>query len=358
MLSVRNLVEMVCIPPLLYATWLLFKADEQKSKKLFLVAGLIAGIAFSFRFQTILFIGGMGLAIWIQKKWVQGIVFGIGAVISIILIQGGIDMFIWGRPFAEFMEYSKYNIENAYNYINGPWYNYILLVSGLMVPPVSLFIIFGMYRSWKQYLWVIVPALCFFIFHSYFPNKQERFILPVIPFFVIAGMAGWQYIETHSAFWLKKQKLVKGCWIFFWVINTLLLILLTPSSTKISRVNAMTWLSKKTDMKHFMVESSNSWSGVMMPLFYVGSWKQPYEVTGEHGSKEVFENIRAKNHPMPDYIVFSEAKNIAARVANIKTFVKGLKYEATIESSFLDKTMHFLNPVNVNQTYYIYKVIH
>ena len=118
----------------------------------------------------------------------------------------------------------------------------------------------------------------------------------------------------------------------------------------------MTYLSKKTDMNQYMIESSNAWSGVMMPLFYVGSWKAPYQVSGEQPAQEVFETIKNKNLPLPDYIVFSEAKDIKIRVANIKKYVKGLLFEKTIESSFLDKTMHFLNPVNVNQTYYIYKV--
>ncbi|MES2779810.1 MAG: glycosyltransferase family 39 protein [Bacteroidota bacterium] len=356
MMSIRNMVEMVCIPPLMVSTWLVIKADERNKLMVFLLAGLVAGIAFSFRFQTIMFIGGMGLAIWMQRKWIQGIYFGIGAAISMVVIQGGIDIYIWGKPFAEFQEYTNYNIANATNYINGPWYNYIILVSGLMIPPVSLFLFFGMYKSWKQYLWVIVPALCFFAFHSYFPNKQERFILPVIPFFVMAGMAGWTSFTAQSNYWLKHPKFLKGIWKFFWIMNTILLLLLTPSSTKISRVDAMSYLYHKEDMKYYMVESSNTWNAVMMPLFYVGKWDKPYEVAGEFPAQIVFDSITKNNLPLPDYIIFSEAENIEQRVETIKKYVHGLTYEATIESSLLDKTMHVLNPVNVNQTYFIYKV--
>ena len=356
MMSIRNMVEMVCIPPLVIATWLLIKADERNKLLHFFVAGLMAGIAFSFRFQTIMFIGGMGLAIWMQRKWIQGICFGIGAALMMVVIQGGIDLYIWGRPFAEFQEYTNYNIANATNYINGPWYNYILLVSGLMIPPISLFLFWGMYKSRKQYLWILVPALCFFAFHSYFPNKQERFILPVIPFFVMAGVAGWQAFTSQSAYWISRPKFLKGTWTFFWIINTLLLVLLTPSSTKISRVDAMSYLYHKQDMKYYMVESSNSWNAVMMPLFYVGKWDKPYEVSGEFPAQMVFDSITRLHLPLPDYIIFSEAENIDQRVAVIKQYVHGLEYEATIESSLLDKTMHVLNPVNVNQTYFIYKV--
>lgn len=356
MMSIRNMVEMVCIPPLIMATWLLLKADERKNLIGFFVAGIVAGIAFSFRFQTVMFIGGMGLAIWLQQKWTQGIYFGIGAAVSMVVIQGGIDMYIWGRPFAEFQEYTNYNIANATNYINGPWYNYILLVSGLMIPPVSIFLLFGMHKSWRPYLYIIVPALCFFAFHSYFPNKQERFILPVIPFFVMAGIAGWETFAAQSTYWKKHTLLLNRIWKFFWIVNTVLLILLTPSSTKISRVDAMSYLYHKKDMNYYMVESSNTWNAVMMPLFYVGKWAKPYEVAGEFPAQVVFDSITKYHLPLPDYIIFSEADNIDQRVETIKQYVHGLKYEATIESSLLDKTMHVLNPVNVNQTYYIYKV--
>lgn len=105
-----------------------------------------------------------------------------------------------------------------------------------------------------------------------------------------------------------------------------------------------------------MIESTNSWNAVMMPLYYAESWKLPYEVAGEFPAQVVFDSIQKHKLPLPDYIIFAEEKNIDERVANIKHYVKGLTYETTIESSLLDRTMHVLNPVNVNQTYYIYKV--
>jgi hypothetical protein len=356
MMSVRNAVEIVCIPPLMWATWLLLNADEKKNMAGFLIAGLVAGIAFSIRFQTLIFIGGMGLGIWMHKKWLQGIYFGIGALITIIFIQNSIDLIIWGKPFVELQAYVDYNIANAYNYINGPWYNYILLIAGILIPPVSIFLIVGMFKVWKPYLWIILPALCFFIFHSYFPNKQERFILPVVPFFIMAGVAGWKQIEEHAAFGLKNKRFINGSWTFFWVLNLLLLAVLTPSSSKIARVDVMNYLRTKTDNHQYLMESSNSWNPIITPLFYIDDFKQPYNVCGEVPADTVFAYINANNLPMPDYIVFAEEKNFEARLENIKRFVPNLTFDKYIESSYLDKTMFWLNPVNNNLTYRVYKV--
>lgn len=356
MLSVRNMVEMVCIPPLIYATWILLKSSDKNRASGFLLAGMIAGIAFSVRFQTAIFIGGMGLVLLLNKKWRETIFFGFGALVSAILLQGVVDYVIWGKPFAEFVEYFRYNAANATNYIVGPWYNYTLLLLGIFIPPVSFFIVYGLFKSPKKYLLIILPALLFLLFHSFFPNKQERFIMPVIPFFIIAGMAGWIAFEERSAYWIKNQKLKRNLVRFFWTLNLLLLMTLTPSSTKISRVNAMTYLSEKKDLNRYMMETSNSWDPIFMPAYYINNWREPYNVCGKIPARMNFDSIQILNLPVPDYIVFAEKENLKARVDTIRKFVKGLEFEKEIEPSFLDKAMHFLNPVNVNQTYYIYKV--
>jgi hypothetical protein len=356
MMSVRNAVEIVCIPPLICATWLMLEADEKNNLKGFFIAGLVAGIAFSLRFQTLVFIGGMGLGMWMQKKWLQGICFGIGALITIVLIQNIIDYAIWGKPFVELQAYVNYNIANAYNYIVGPWYNYILLVAGLLIPPVSIFLLVGMFKVWKPYLWIVLPALCFFVFHSYFPNKQERFILPVIPFFIMAGMAGWYKIQQHSSFGTRNAKFIRGSWVFFWVLNTVLLVVLTPSSSKIARVDVMNYLRTKTDNHQYLMESSNSWNPIITPLFYIDKWQQPYDICGRVPADSVFAYIQANHLPMPDYVVFAEEKNLDARLANMKRFLPNLTFDQFIKSSYLDKTMFWLNPVNNNLTYKVYKV--
>ncbi len=366
-MSVRNAVEMVCIPPLLYAAWLFIRAEELpvsvnehswtggQKMSLCLTAGIFAGIAFSIRFQSLIFIGGFGLVLLLKRHFMDTVIFGIGALMSIIVLQGGIDWFIWGRPFAEFMVYVQFNIDNASNYITGPWYNYLLLLCGTLIPPISLYILFGLFKSWKKYAILLMPALLFFLFHSYFPNKQERFILPVIPFFLIAGLGGWNEFLENSKFWTRHRNLYKKSWRWFWIINTILLLVFTPGSTKISRVNAMTWIHHQKDYHYFAFETTQMWGTQSMPLFYAGKWNPYYEITQERGARDVFASIRSTQSPLPEYIIFAEEKDLDKRIALVRKEVKNLKFEAQIETGYLDKLMTFLNPVNTNQTYYIYR---
>lgn len=55
-------------------------------------------------------------------------------------------------------------------------------------------------------------------------------------------------------------------------------------------------------------------------------------------------------------LFFWQAENINARVDTFKKRFPNLKYEATIEPSLIDKTLYWLNPLNDNQTAFIYKI--
>jgi len=282
-LSVRNLVEVVCIPILIYGIWIIVKhLDNKKAIKYYLLSGIIVGLAFSVRFQTIIFAGGIGLALLLKLRWKEAILYGLGFFFSAALVQGGIDYFIWGRPFAELGEYVGYNLENATTYITGSWYNYILLILGLLIPPVSFFIFFGFFRTWKKHLIIFLPAFIFLVFHSVFPNKQERFILPIVPFIIILGMVGWQDFVLKSSFWKLRKKLLHSFWIFFWVINLSLLPVISTMYSKKARVESMTYLSKYDNVTAVLLENSNKNYVKMCPRYYIGQWISEYGVTNEN----------------------------------------------------------------------------
>lgn len=113
-LSVRNLVEVVCIPFLAASLWYAMTASEKpNSMKWYLISGLVSGIAVCIRFQSFFFIAGIGLAILLSLN--ECLYFGLGVIFSFSLIQGVVDTLIWGKPFVEFIAYVQYNIDNAYN---------------------------------------------------------------------------------------------------------------------------------------------------------------------------------------------------------------------------------------------------
>ena len=357
MLNVRNLVEVVCIPFMLAGVWLIIREERSHPKGWdYLLAGIVMGLGFSIRFQTAIFIGGLGLAMLIKAQWKPAVVFTLGLLAAVLPVQGLIDYFIWGRPFAEFGEYVRYNIEAANDYITGPWYNFILLISGILIPPVSLFLLAGFFKLWKKQLIIWLPAFLFLLFHSVFPNKQERFIFPVLPFIIILGVAGWGQIVSSSAFWQNKQRFLKGSWIFFWVLNTLLLIFVTVSYSKKSRVEVMTYLSRYKDIHVILLEDSNHSSAKMMPQFYLGQWVEVISKTDKGFSwYSPLPVIDSSNIIQSRFVLFFEDTNLENRVKDIKKELPSLEYETTVKPGFIDDVMYRLNPVNLNQTIFVYR---
>lgn len=356
-LSVRNLVEVVCLPPLMIATYMLVK-KEQIRLLTFFIAGLIAGLAVGIRFQTIMFIGGFGLALWIQRKWVAGILFGIAAAISFSITQIG-DIIIWGAPFQELTEYINYNLEHKTTYFSRPWYMYLGTVAGVLVPPISVFFMFGFTRSIKKHLIIFLPAFIFFAFHSYFPNKQERFIFPAIPFIIILGYIGWNEYSQQAKFWLNKAKFISGSWKFFWGINTLLLLIFTGAYSKKSRVEAMTYLNEQADFQNMIIESSHKSDFLMPPLYYLDNWQPYYHTTNQEPAELLRDNLsQLPKEKKPNYVVFMDDVDRDERIKRFTTgYGKEIVLQAEIAPSHIDALLHWLNPAgNDNQTAYIYKI--
>lgn len=357
MLSVRNLVEVVCVPFLLYSTWLIIKAEKKQRLLLFLTSGLMAGLAFSVRYQAMFFVGGLGLYLLIQKQWKGTILFGLGAVFCAFLTQGIIDWYNWGYPFAEFIGYFQYNMANSLTYITKPWYMYLPLVFGIIIPPVSFFLIFGYLLNWRKYLLLFLPSFIFFVLHSYFPNKQERFIFPVIPFIVMSGVMGWYTFKEKSKFWAKNKKLYRFCWIFFWTVNAVPLCFLSVTYIKRDRVEAMRYLSHKKDITGLLMEDRNSGDFIMPAQFYMEQWPPVWGLTenvGYDSLKTQLSSLPLEKYP--NYVIFVQDDRLEQRLKDFRDVFAGLTFEATIEGGLLDRTMHWLNPVNKFQRYHIYKV--
>ena len=70
-------------------------------------------------------------------------------------------------------------------------------------------------------------------------------MLPVLPFIVILGIIGWNTYLRYSQFWLKNKIILKIFWGWFWMLNTILLIILSLSYSKKTRVESMYYLSQK-----------------------------------------------------------------------------------------------------------------
>ena len=356
-LSVRNLVEIACIPPMVIATWLVVKNDSKLNIKDAFLVGLMLALAFSFRFQTVIFSAGFGLALLllrVQFKYLVLVV--VGFLVTAFVTLGILDIYVWGKPFVEFMAYVQYNLDNATVYGVDVWHMYFSIVLGLLIPPLSILLFTGYLKNWRKEPLLFWPTALFFAFHTYFPNKQERFILPIVPFIIILGFIGAYQIVTKYDW--ESKKWFRNTVLFCIILNLILLPVLTLSYSKRNRVEAMCYIAKQKDCVRLIVEDSNRENDFTMPpQYYLENWGSVFGITKTFTPDSMlyyYNKTEIKERPY--YVVFMQAENINARVDSLRKRFPTLHYEATIEPSFIDKTMHFLNPLNDNQTTYIYKI--
>ncbi len=356
-LSVRNLIEVTCIPFMMWGSWLYLKATMEKLKLMpFFLSGLLIGLAVDMRFQVLFYVIGFGLGMLILKQWKAAIVWSAGVILSFCLIQFFVDLGIWGYPFAQFIEYINYNIANAYNYINNPWYSYFLVVLGILLPPLCFFLFFGFLRSYKLQWALFAGTMFFFLFHSYFPNKQERFILPIVPMIITLGVAGWLEFYFKSKYWAKHKQMMQVMLIVFWSLNLLLLPFVTAMYSKKSRVESMSYLSKYPNIKCILLEDIYKNEPDLPPLFYLGQWVVVLNVS----KNSPIDTLDAKLHRWgyelnPRFALFFNDKDINQRLERIKQVLPQLEYETTIQPSFIDDVLFRMNPRNTNQTIVIYR---
>jgi hypothetical protein len=357
-MAVRNLIEMVVMPMLTVASWWILTADERKHKWwIIFAAGILVGIAFPIRYQTLFFSGGISIALMFRKKFLESIVYTIGMFVSIALISGWLEWLLWGYPFGKVIYYVKDNFANSTSYFSLPWYTYILQVLIIFTPPVSFFIFFGQFKVYKKYFLIFIPTFIFFAFHSYFPNKQERFIFTILPFILMMGLAGWNEILATSTYWQNKKKFIRGSWIFFWTLNTIVLCLFIFSYSKKARVEAMYYFHDKNDVKGIVEERTTAERDVYMPRFYMDHKWVPITDMGEEKSIEVLkQEIEAiPQEQKPNYVLFIDDTRLNERIERMKTIYPKLDLVYTASPSLLDWILYKMNPINVNQVIYVYK---
>jgi len=358
-MSVRNLREFFCIPFLLAGSYYSIRQEGRYGKIIF--AALFFALSVCIRIQCIFIPFGIGLS-WLfkMKDFKIAFLFGTSFLIFFFLTQGVFDWLYYGSPLASTLEYFKYNAnpENIAGYPQGPWYQYILTIGGGTFGFPFLLLLAGYIFSSRTSAGARVlffSSLIFFVFHSYYVNKQERFILPFLPYFLILGVIGFSalYERYKENKWMRGITKAGIAWFVFF--NTILLFVLTFSYSKRSMVEAMKYLHKKKDFSGFVIDGETSIP--RPPLFYLGKNTGYYEITMTRSIKDLDAEIKKGNNPRPNYIIFAGSGNLDKRIERLKSIFPELQKDTEIPPGFIDGIAYKLNPEhNKNETWYIYRV--
>ncbi|PCJ80512.1 MAG: hypothetical protein COA49_08570 [Bacteroidetes bacterium] len=363
-MSVHQMVEIACIPPLLASTWFLIKQSKPLNIRSLVLSGAFLGIATGLRYQ----VGVMGLGIVVAfvldssnetriTSLRNSIILGGSAITVFALTQLPTDLWLWGEPFAQLRAYIEYNLTESGNYPQGSTFKYLGLTLILLVPPISIALVIGYFRNWRKLAIIVLPSLAFLIFHSAFPNKQERFILPALPYILIAGTLGWLALRESSKLLKRKSSRIieKVALIISLTLNVILLSGLTIASKNTSEVEAMYYLKSVNDLDSFLFVTAD---GVAFPpRFYSGSWKS-YTIADSttNIAEQRSTHINSVTGINPNYFVFVGDSHLGDLISRFKDEYPSLSYVAQFSPGRLDRIMNYLNPHNSLRRVMIYKI--
>lgn len=231
--TVHPFAGVVAIPFILYGTLLIIKQHnlldnneiEKSHRTSFIIAGFCLGLGFAVYYHSLIYYIGILITLFILKNWKGALMTLIGYIVALGITQTVIDLVVYHRPFVAMTRFfSEYG--SCFNYIFGLELDielvgiFLLLV---LVPPMSLMLIFGFFRVFRKYILLVLPTLITLLYSIFVINDMNIMLLTV-PTYVIAGYVGWKEFHKNSAFWTKNKWLLWTCYGIFAVLNIALMV--------------------------------------------------------------------------------------------------------------------------------------
>lgn len=374
-ISVRNFAENVSAILLLAGFYRLAKYDPKKFKFADdLFTGFLMAIGFSISYHSGVFILGVFLSMIIRGNHKRAFYFLLGALVSVMAFEGLAGSVIFHEPFYMITEYVQSIVSGRLS--TGGFSNVYMYVSILIMMflfPWGLAAFYGFIRSWKKYFMIFFPVCFYIVVHYLIPYKQERFMLNILPFYIILVVAGLYNFRRNTAFYAKHPVFSRWVVLSFAIINVPLLIVASTAYTRRPQVEAMLYLSKyRQSVNSIFVDDSGNESSKSFPPFYFGGSlvqytfnKQPdpdpsivdsYKNDGKD-VRSLFSRdyFRGKNDTLlPRFVLFYGDYDIQQRTEAVQRIFPDLTYATKIDPSLCDRAIQYFNKSNLNPPVYIY----
>jgi hypothetical protein len=248
----RLLIESLAMPPLVYGlAW----AVSPNSRRLFF-SGLWLGLACWFRFQV--GVAALGVAVFVGwSAWQAGGGRRAGAHLAALAagglvalgLQGSFDWWTTGDFLGPVWRNIAVNLHPHAGLSRSSPIAYLGIILLLTVPPATVVLIPLMVRAGQRLMLVTWPFVLFVVFHSLVPHKEERFLLPVLPLFLVLLAAAPAELGRDAG---RLTQALRRWWpmtrAFLGVALTLMLALVVTNRSQANLRLAMVALHSDTEM--------------------------------------------------------------------------------------------------------------
>lgn len=347
--SVHQLVETACIPFVLLAYLYVLRYLERERMGALIISALAFSISVGMRYQLVFFPLTLGMYLLWKRKWSGAVLFGIFFTLGFALTQ--IDnLLFWHKPiYQHLLDYQAYNATHFADYPSNV-FSYLALVTYYIFPAVTVVFILSLWRgkgasqcvlqgSSKgalqglsegpaegalQVLPILIGTIVFIGFHLLFPNRQERFLLPVVPFVLLLMIRriSKQYpcekhyaepspserpsaLPTLLAPWIN----ITMSWsIYLSIVYTLSYSFYIPKS---KYLEASRSLYERGDFQNVVIDNWIGEESVWLPMHYVGKFVHPFSMTSKKSLDQLKQQIAHQPFydskrlpaPAPNYLI-------------------------------------------------------
>ena len=275
--AVHQLEESVSVVPLLAACWWWQRAEDRHQPPAVwgALAGAALGAALILRFPLIGFVGAFVLLVLLRPRPVTAgdkLAF-LGGLALVVVLQGYSNSLInhqWWYSFMRRLGPMLHPVRMAVEadgYPSSPPWHYALTLLAAFIPPASILLLAAAVKGAHRFPLLGIATLAFLVSHSLIANKQERFLLPILPVLFILIVAGLPWLAGRIA------PLYRGMWWYFWTVNAALLLVLTFSFAKQDRVAPLLYVYRRHDATGVLVAQYNQTFHV--PDYYLGRPRPP-----------------------------------------------------------------------------------
>ena len=345
--AVHQLEETVCQVPLLAGCWWWQRSEDQDRPAVLwaALAGMALGLALVLRLPLISFVGVFvlgALLLRLRPASLAQKVALLGGLALVVVLQGYGNLIVnhrWGYSFIErlgpMLHPGRMAVE-ADGYPNRPPWQYVLTLLAAFIPPVSIILLWAAVKGGRKLPLIGLATLAFLISHSLIANKQERFLLPILPLLCILIAAGLPpLVDRFSGIYRPLQ------W-YFWAVNTALLLVLTFSFAKQDRVAPLLYVYRRDDATGVLVAQLNQTFHV--PEYYLGRPRPRLVIIEGRESAPRSPQRQVTDSAGINYVIlYSDAASADSAFLSA-TLGHDLRLLATVQPSLADRIAHAINP--------------
>lgn len=350
--AVHQLEESVCQVPLLAACWWWQRAEDgeggghRPSVGWGALAGAALGIALILRFPLLAFVGAFVVLALFRPVAASVRLAFLGGLASVIVLQGYSNTIVnhqWWYSFiyrlGAVLEPQRMVLESD-GYPSAPPWHYILTLLAALIPPVSVALGAAAIKGGRQLPRLGIAALAFLVSHSLIANKQERFLLPILPVLFILIVAGLPWLAARLGG--VGSRWYRAMWWYFWTVNGALLLVLTFSFAKKDRVAPLLYVYRRHDATGVLVAQYNQTFAV--PVYYLGRPRPAVTVMQRPQEAELSGRWRNTPDSVPNYVILYSDDPAADAAALERALNRTLTPLTVITPSLADRLAHAINP--------------